>query len=137
MMKSRWFISSLSALWVMLVFASCGDGFALEVTVSEAACRIEGLARPLRQTVVLIDQSAIEPTSALNVGEANRRWIGKVLAIAGVQEGQSAFLSAPRERLTVVVAQEDGRDLIRVFTGCAPTYSQDEITEMKKSSSGW
>jgi hypothetical protein len=136
-MKSRWPTGSFSAFWAMLVFAACSDGFALEVTVSEAACRIEGLARPLRQTVVLIDQSAIEPTSALNVGEANRRWIGKILAIAGVQEGQSGILSAPRERLTVVVAQEDGRDLIRVFTGCAPTFSQGEITEMKKSSSGW
>jgi len=111
-------------------------GSTLETMVVDGACHLDGFAKPLRQTIVVIDQLSIIPTTAEDIGDANRRWLNTVLSIAGVQEGQASVIAAPRERLTVVVASEDGGDLIRVFTGCSPIYSQDEIAEMKKSSTG-
>jgi hypothetical protein len=120
---------------ISLLFASHAS--ALETVVADRACHLDGLIRPLRQTIVVIDQSSIIQIGAGdNIGAANRIWLNAILTIAGVQEGQASVISAPRERVTVIVAREDGGDLIRVFTGCAPTYSQDEIAEMKKSSVG-
>lgn len=109
---------------------------ALETIVADGACHLEGLVRPLRQTIVVIDQSSIVPTAAVDIGSANRIWLNAILTIGGVQETQASVISAPRERLTVILAREDGGDLLRVFTGCSPTYSQNEIAEMKKSSTG-
>jgi hypothetical protein len=108
---------------------------AFETVIVNGSCTVEGLARPLRQTLVLIDQAAIEPKPAGDVGEVNRRWINRVLSIAGVQDGQPSTIAAPRERISVVVAMQDGSDLIRAFSGCSPTYSSSEITELQKSTS--
>src|SRR5262245_57670293 len=137
-MKWRETVSRIAiAAWTLIVsmFVS-GEAATLETIVVDSSCRVEGLARPLRQTVVLIDQAAIESKPAGDVGEINRRWINRVLSIAGVQEGQPTTIAAPRERISVVVAKQDGTDLIRVFSGCSPTYSSSEITELKKQSSG-
>ena len=109
---------------------------AIETIVDDEACRSEGLPRPLRQTLILIDQSIIESAPTGDVGDNNRKWINKVLSIAGVQEGQTASIAAPRERLSVVVAREDGGDLVRIFTGCSPTYSQAEVSELKRARGG-
>jgi hypothetical protein len=128
LLSSKVLIALFGAIWVHAVQA-------LETQVFDVHCRVEGLTRPLRQTVVIIDQSAIEARTG-DVGEVNRRWINKVLTIAGVQEGQTSSPAAPRERISVVVAREDGTDLIRVFSGCSPTYSQAEIAELKRANSG-
>jgi hypothetical protein len=120
------------SLWCL--FAT--NAAALETVVLDGACHLEGLSRPLRQTIVVIDQGSIVPTKSEDIGATNRRWLNTTLTIAGVQEGQATFISAPRERLTVLVARQDGGDLIRVFTGCSPTYSQEEIAKMKQSSAG-
>ena len=109
---------------------------ALEAIVADSACRAEGLARPLRQTIVVVDQATVESKTGSDVGDINRRWIGTIVTLAGVQEGQNTVVSMPRERLTVLVAMQDGTDLARVFTGCPPTYSQDELAELEKSNQG-
>jgi hypothetical protein len=131
-------VSRIAIAVAILIISMLGSGPAvpLETVVVDSSCRVEGLARPLRQTIVLIDQAAIESKPAGDVGEINRRWINRVLSIAGVQEGQPSTIVAPRERISVVVARQDGSDLIRAFSGCSPTYSSSEITELKKLSLG-
>jgi hypothetical protein len=109
---------------------------ALETVTFDSPCRMEGLNRPARQTLVVVDQSAVESKSSGDIGDSNRRWINKILSIAGVQDGQSNIISAPRERISVVLAKRDGSDLVRVFSGCSPTYSTNELSELRKASSG-
>ena len=109
---------------------------AFDTIVSESSCRTEGFARPLRQTIVILDEAAIDAFGSGPVSEANRRVNRTILSLAGVMEGQTATVSAPRERITLFFAREDGKDLIRAFTGCPPTYSQDEIARIDKAGSG-
>jgi hypothetical protein len=136
-MKRRQVLPLIGAMCAV-VWGAAGStsSSALETATFDAPCRIEGMSRPLRQTIIMLDQSAIEPKPSGDVGEVNRRWINKILSIAGVQDGQSSIISAPRERISVVLATQDGSDLVRVFNGCSPTYSANELTELRKSSSG-
>src|SRR5712672_824802 len=77
---------------------------AAETVVAEEACTSEGFSRPLRQTIVVIDELAIEPWTNGEMSDGNRRWINAVIGLAGVQEGQRNENAAPRERITVLLA---------------------------------
>ena len=105
----------------------------MDIVVADLACRKDGSPRPLRQTIVIIDEAAIEPRLNGKVNDTNLRINTEILTIAGMLDKQNAVVSAPRERLTILFAREDGKDLMRVFTGCAPTYTDDEVVNMEKS----
>jgi hypothetical protein len=109
---------------------------AAETVVSEEACTLEGFPRPLRQTIVVIDELAIAPWTNGEMSDGNRRWINAVIGLAGVQEGQRNESAAPRERMTVLLARVNGSDLVRVFTGCPPTFSREEFDRLDGSSTG-
>jgi hypothetical protein len=109
---------------------------AIEPTVLETGCNMEGYSHPLRQTIVVIDQSAIDPSPGDPNG-INRKWMNAIVGFAGVQEAQSSYvMSAPREHITVLLASQDGSDLVRVFMGCPPSYSSSELAEREKQSNG-
>jgi hypothetical protein len=109
---------------------------AAETAVAEEACTLESFSRPLRQTVAVIDELAIEPWTSGEMSESNRRWINGIIALVGVQEGQRNENAAPRERITILLARASGSDLIRVFTGCPPTFSREELDKLDASSTG-
>lgn len=109
---------------------------ATETVVSEEACTLEGFSRPMRQTIVVIDELAIEPWTNGEMSDGNRRWINAVIGLAGVQEGQRNENAAPRERITVLLARVNGSDLVRVFIGCPPTFSREEFDRLDVSSTG-
>jgi hypothetical protein len=109
---------------------------ATETVVSEEACTSEGFSRPLRQTIAVIDELAIEPWTSGELSDGNRRWINAVIGLAGVQEGQRNENSAPRERITVLLARATGSDLVRVFNGCPPTFSREEFDKLDANSTG-
>jgi hypothetical protein len=109
---------------------------AAETVIAEEACTLEGFSRPLRQTVAVIDELAIEPWASGELSDGNRRWINAVIGLIGVQEGQRNENAAPRERITILIARANGSDLIRVFTGCPPTYSREELNRLDASSTG-
>jgi hypothetical protein len=54
-----------------------------------------------------------------------------------VQEAQRNETAAPRERITVLLGRANGSDLVRVFTGCPPTYSREELDKLDASSTGF
>lgn len=118
-----------------ICFCLSDDGRAFETAIQDAACRIEGLARPLRQTLMIVDEAALDLTPAGKPGEATRRLNRFILSIAGVAEGQTASVSAPRERITIYLARKDGSDLLRLFTGCTPVYAASDIERMESGSS--
>lgn len=110
--------------------------YAADTTVAEESCSIEGFPRALRQTIVVIDEMAVEAWTSGDMSEANRRWINAVISLAGVQEAQSNGNSAPRERITVLLGRTSGSDLVRVFTGCPPTFSREELEKIDAKSTG-
>jgi hypothetical protein len=109
---------------------------AAETVVAEEACTLDGFSRPLRQTIAVIDELAIEPWTNGEMSDANRRWINAVIGLAGVREGQGNENAAPRERITVLLARANGSDLVRVFTGCPPTFSREEFDRLDANSTG-
>ena len=121
---------------VVVVGIWSSEAGALETVVANSACHLEGLPRPLRQTIVVVDEAAIESFTTGKASETNRRVNRTVLNIAGVLDGQSGAPIAPRERITILFAREDGSDLIRAFTGCPPVYSQEEINDLEAGNSG-
>jgi hypothetical protein len=131
-----WKILALIAF--TLVAAVSSSAHAAETVVAEQACTLEGFPRPLRQTIAVIDEVAIEPWTGGQMSDNNRRWINAVIGLAGVQEGQrNESAAAPRERITVLLARANGSDLVRVFTGCPPTFSRDEIEKLDAESTGF
>src|SRR5690242_9264028 len=121
---------------IALAVGVLAPAHAAETVLAEEACTLEGFSRPLRQTIAVIDELAIEPWTNGQMSEANRRWINAVIGLAGVQEGQKNESAAPRERITVLLARANGTDLVRVFSGCPPTFSREEFETLDASSTG-
>lgn len=119
-----------------LLLGTSTQGWAFDTVVADASCRVEGFPRPLRQTIIIVDEAGIEPFVTGKASESNRRINRAILGIAGVLDGQAEGISAPRERLTILFAREDGSDLIRAFTGCPPVYSKDELHKLEATDSG-
>jgi hypothetical protein len=125
-----------TSLSVGLVFAlGVYSATAVEPVVADAACHLDQMPRPVGQTIVVIDQTEIDQ-AADGLNENNRRWINTIVDLAGVQEGQASNFSAPRERITVLLASQDGGELVRVFAGCPPTFSSAEFKQMEEASKG-
>lgn len=120
---------------ILLISSATNRAFAFDTVVAESACHLEGFNRPLRQTIIIIDEAALDQFVAGKPSETNRRVNRSILTVAGVLEGQVTNAIEPRERITILFARENGNDLVRAFTGCAPTYSPEEISRMEKSSS--
>lgn len=125
------------ALIILITLGSTDWASATETVVAEEACNLEGFTRPLRQTIVVIDELAVEPWTGGDMSDGNRRWINAIVDLAGVQEAQRNANAAPRERLTVLFARGNGSDLVRVFTGCAPTFSREELDKLDAQSTGF
>lgn len=110
---------------------------AADSIVADEFCNAEGLARSLRQTIVVIDQMAVEPWVSGEISDGNRRWINAIVTISGVQDSQRSASSAPRERISVLLGKSSGADLVRIFTGCPPTYSRDELEKLTAGGGGF
>jgi hypothetical protein len=121
---------------VAFAVGALSSAAAAETVVVEEACTLEGLSRPLRQTIAVIDELAIDAWTTGEMSDGNRRWINAVIGVAGVQEGQRNENAAPRERITVLLARANGSDLVRVFTGCPPTFSREEFDGLDADSTG-
>jgi hypothetical protein len=113
------------------------SAFCSETILADDACKMDGYEHPLRQTAVLIDQLGVDAWAGGDLSERNRRWINAVVSLAGVEEGQTNTNAAPRERITVLLAKYDGSDLLRVFSGCPPTFSDAEFDQIVKGTDGF
>jgi hypothetical protein len=125
------------ALVVLISLASIDWAHSTETVVAEESCNLEGFTPPLRQTIVVIDELAVEPWISGDMSDGNRRWMNAIIELAGVQDAQRSGNAAPRERLTVLFARADGSDLVRVFVGCPPTFSRDELETLDAQSTGF
>lgn len=95
----------------------------------ETWCSVEGLEPALRQTFVVVDANALTPVQeAADFAAHNAGVRDIVMAFADPGPATDAGRSAPRERVTLMVAPPDGSAPRQVFTGCLPSFSNAERT---------
>jgi hypothetical protein len=98
--------------------------------VAEDFCRVEGLSAPLRHTFILIDSTVLAHTENAEQFVASNSWVrDAVLALADPDRAINSGASAPRERITIIRLPENGSAGSRVFTGCIPAMTPEEITQ--------
>ena len=72
-----------AAIGLAFLAAVMSSAHAAETRVIEESCTLEGFPRPLRQTIAVIDELAVEPWTSGEISDANRRWINAVISLAG------------------------------------------------------
>lgn len=102
-----------------------------EAVRQESACPREKEPKPLRQTVVVLDEAMVEAKS-----EANALWKRIVVEAADARDVGTGTL-APRERLTLLVARRDGSEMLPLFVGCSPNLPAEEIERARAADTQW
>ncbi|MEE7457871.1 hypothetical protein MPAR168_02840 [Methylorubrum populi] len=102
-----------------------------EAVRQEGACPRDREPRPLRQTVIVLDEAMVEAKP-----EANALWKRIVVEAADAREVGTGTLG-PRERLTLLVARRDGSEMLPLFVGCSPNLPTDEIERARAADTQW
>lgn len=129
------FVALAAGILTSLSLAGCSaeDGAPTgdaESFVAEDFCRVEGLSSPLRHTFILIDSRVLAHTENAEQFVASNSWVrDAVLALADPDRAVNSGASEPRERITIIRLPENGSAGARVFTGCIPAMTGDEIAQ--------
>jgi hypothetical protein len=128
------------AAFPLLMLAGCGGDESTEGRgesfVSEEFCRIEGLPVPTRHTFILVDGAALAHTEDAEQFVASNRWVREAtFAIADPERAINSGASEPRERISVIRLPEDGSVGTRVFTGCIPAMTGEEMAQANERGS--
>lgn len=125
---------ALLAAASLFALAACGGGgdpvggtSGNSTVKMEAACSIAGLKPALRETLIVIDRSTVKAAKPENFRLENAALWGLITGLADGQRAADTAAMAPRERLTIALADPVTGGLDQLFTGCVPTISQDEI----------
>ena len=103
---------------------------------AEAFCSVPELAETLRHTYLLLDEAAISKTTTpAEFVDLNAPLRDMVLTFADPKKSLSAGTAAARERVSIFVLPRDGSAGKRVFTGCIPGLSSQELKTVKSESS--
>ena len=135
-------IALVAAPFLSGLLCACGSGDSPGPTgeesfVAEDFCQVQGLTSPLRQTFILIDGTVLGQTETAEQFVASNAWVrDAVLALADPERSINSGTSEPRERITIIRLPESGSAGSRVFTGCIPAMTGEEITEARSRSSG-
>lgn len=103
----------------------------------EQFCAVKGLAVPLRQTYVILDDAMLK--SAKTPEEfAARNGVARsvVLAIGDPAAAVDQGVTAARERVTVLLTSPEGAAPRQLFTGCLPALSKEDREQIAESESG-
>ncbi|HSZ75458.1 MAG TPA: hypothetical protein VK779_11610 [Rhizomicrobium sp.] len=96
-------------------------------------CNLPGFPQPLRQTIIVLDESQIYPEAGSRPDQRNmswRRFLGNLIL-----SDQTALeqIFSPREHIAVVIARRDGAGTRLAFSACLPFYSEDEKKKIAQS----
>ena len=124
-----------------LTACGSGDGGTIGMGPSgertfEDYCSVEGLTPSLRHTYILIDENMLSPVASAEEFIAKNAPIrNAVQAFASPALAVDSGTSEPRERISLFVLPADGTSANRIFSGCIPALSSDEIAEMRSQQS--
>ena len=100
--------------------------------VSQKYCALEGFGPSLRQTMLIIDGRLVRPEDKPGPNSPNAAWRRSVAALIDPLDPSVGQRLAPRERVTVAIAERDGSGLRAIFVGCVPILSADEKTQVRE-----
>lgn len=110
---------------------------ASEVRTFDDFCDMDGYTNALRQTVVVVDGRLVKSEKEGGIDSANRPWREFIANLLNAEDPSIQQRFAPRERVTIAVAENDGSGTRNIFTGCLPTYSKEEKREDAKKDTAW
>jgi hypothetical protein len=106
---------------------------ALETTTYDATCVSKSESTPLRQTIVIVDESAV--ATGPNSDRENLRWKRPLLDIADATENVGHGNLTPHEHIIVYLARKNGAEIAPVFVGCSPNISEAERHKLEENDS--
>jgi hypothetical protein len=117
---------------------SCGDNPTIDKTVGggeevklDSFCMMPGLKPALRETVLVIDQNSVKPSKPETFKNENAELFAAVVGLADATRALDSGAMAPRELLTIAVANAQTGGLKPIFSGCLPAMSKEELAERK------
>ncbi len=119
---------------VALVMICICSGVAHAEYSDETFCKLTEFELPLRQTHIVIDGAMVTHENEGPLAE-NKVWRQKVIAFLDAQDASILRRLAPRERISVSIAQTDGSGLQKLFAGCAPLYAAGEQQALAQNES--
>lgn len=102
-----------------------------EAVRQDAACARDREPKPLRQTVIVLDEAMVAAKP-----EANALWKRIVVEAADAREVETGTLG-PRERLTLLLARRDGSEMLPLFVGCSPNLPAEEVERARAADTQW
>lgn len=123
----------VTGLAALAMLAGCGSGPASQGEAAkgnvklEAACALSGFPAALRETLVVIDRTAVKPASPETFRIENPAVWSLITGLADGQRAADTGAMAPRERLSIAVADPQTGGLDQLFTGCLPGLAADEL----------
>ncbi|MBB4953894.1 hypothetical protein H4S14_001954 [Agrobacterium vitis] len=106
-----------------------------EVKTADAYCNADSGVSSLRQTMVIIDGNVAQPDGPDGPSPANTRWRKFAAQFFDARNPTIGQIMAPRERVTIAIANSDGSGLTPLFTGCIPTVSKEEAAKLDLNTS--
>lgn len=141
-MKGTFLTSTVMLSLLGLSLAGCGSNGGSVTTSgdglvrSEQHCKKGNFAPTNRQTFILIDAKVLkQATQATEFAESNAFIRDLVKSFADPKQALASGLSAPRERISVLLVPSDGSPAQPLFLGCVPGMSPDEEAAARQNSS--
>lgn len=106
-----------------------------EIKAADDYCNIESGESSLRQTMVIIDGNVAQPDGAEGPSPENTPWRRFAAQFFDARNPAIDQIMAPRERVTIAIANSDGSGLTPLFTGCLPTVSKEEAAKLDQDTS--
>jgi hypothetical protein len=100
----------------------------------ESYCNKNNVTPAKRQTAIVIDSALITPEPNGPKSE-NKYWRQRIARFVDANDQAVSRRFAPREPVTILVAEADGSGLRKLFYGCMPLYSAAEQKELEKKTS--
>ncbi|MCZ8322228.1 MAG: hypothetical protein O9296_11700 [Novosphingobium sp.] len=92
-------------------------------------CGLPDLKASLQETVLVIDRSAINASSPEDFRAQNPRLLDLITGLADAEKAIESGAMSPRERLTIMGVDLKSGTISRVFTGCLPGLSKEELAD--------
>lgn len=101
----------------------------------DAYCSLDGMSPAIRQTVVIIDEQAVQRAASAELIRVTNPELFQLVTGLSALDGVERGVMGPRERLALYVAPADGGAPKLAFSGCAPGFSKAELKKMAGSAS--
>lgn len=105
-----------------------GQGEAVKL---DAFCTMPGLKSALRETVLVIDENSVKPSKPETFKTDNGELFAVVVGLADATRALDTGAMAPREHLTIALANAQTGGLSPIFSGCLPAMSKEELAERR------